>query len=299
MEGERIGLYLKRIDALRGDNLHGATWLTRTAAEILREAADAGLTPREWTKLAVEVAKTRPMMASVFRLADECLKSMDKGKDPQIFVETFLKESKRKAEAVVRLAARKVPDGGLFLVHSHSSLVAEALLRAHAAGKRFRVFCTESRPQEEGVGLARRLCEAGVDTTLIVDGAAGEVLPNCNAFWLGCDGLGSFGLVHKIGTFPMVAAARSVGVGITVLCTGNKFWPRVFSRPEEPSKDPDDLGHRGCFEVWNRYFDVTPLELLTTCVTEEGETKVEEALERYGSDEPHPTLAEAFQRSMS
>ena len=299
MANEPLRHFLKRIESLRLDAIHGAAWLTRAAVGILSDAADAGLRDRELTTLAIEAARSRPMMASIFRLADRFVKSLERGENPKRFLEEFSEITKRKAAAALRHGVRIVPEGGSVMLHSHSSLVADTLLQAHSEGKRFRAICTESRPKNEGVDLAGRLCDAGIETTLIVDAAAGEALKRCDALWLGCDGLGSFGLVHKIGTFPMAAAAKRLGVEVTVLGTGDKFWPLASPMPQEPPKRGEELGHPGCFEVWNRYFDVTPIDLLSNCISEEGKMRVKEALERFGGDAAHPKLQEAFQRSIS
>ncbi|WP_353662435.1 hypothetical protein [Hydrogenimonas sp. SS33] len=279
------------LDAIERDALHGATWLTEKGAALLLSMLQKDAPAEELETAAVSLARARPMMASLFNLANGFLWAWSRNKDmAAAFVRDYLAGLRGEGSAAAQKAASILREGDTLLTHSASSLVEKALLQAHAEGKGFRVYCTESRPKCEGMSLAKRLCEAGIDATLIVDAAAGEVARRCDKILIGSDGIGSFGLVHKMGTMPLSCLAKSGGVPLYAVATSQKVWPAAFAKPVEKEKDPKDLGVEGCFDVENRYFDITPPEWLGRFLTAEGEMTWEGVLKRYGREAIHPLL---------
>ena len=62
---------------------------------------------------------------------------------------------------LVQHAVSKVYDGDVILTYAYSSVVLEVLLKAAAAGRRFRVVVVDSRPELEGRQTLRRLLQVG------------------------------------------------------------------------------------------------------------------------------------------
>ena len=139
--------------------------------------------------------------------------------------EQFLSDLRAHAAAAVPQGAAR--PGAARSHHSASSLVAEALQQAHAAGGVRQVTCTGSRPAGEGVTLARRLGEAGLPVRLVIDAAAASLLPECDLVLLGADTVCAEGLVHKIGTLGLALAAQNFGVPVYALATDEAPAGRV------------------------------------------------------------------------
>jgi translation initiation factor eIF-2B subunit delta len=173
----------------------------------------------------------------------------------------------------IRHGARLVKPGRLVLTYSHSAAVRMAILRALAAGRRFEVVCSESRPMGEGVSLARRLAFAGVPVHLTTDAALAGWMEHADLFLVGADALTASGAVNKIGTEPLAQAARRLGVPAYILADSSKWLPAGLARfwrmrEEAPGeiarlRDPN-------LQVHNRYFDRSPLRLFTGVVWEAG-----------------------------
>jgi translation initiation factor 2B subunit (eIF-2B alpha/beta/delta family) len=163
---------------------------------------------------------------------------------------------------------------------SKSSTVYESLKRAKRQGKRFSVVCPESRPLNEGVGFARELGKLGVSVTLCADALAPSLVDECDLMLIGGDALASEGLVNKIGTYPLALAARRVGVPFIALISTQKHLGHFDSRwiaemdPKELFSEPIEN-----IRVCNRYFDLTPLDLITRIVTERGIYSIQEIRE--------------------
>ena len=173
----------------------------------------------------------------------------------------------------VRRGARLVKSGSLVLTYSHSAAVRMALLRALAAGRRFEVVCSESRPMGEGVSLARRLAFAGVLVHLTTDAALPGWMEQADLLLVGADAVVKTGVVNKTGTEPLAQAARRARVPAYVLADSSKWLPRGlagFWRMREEAPGEIVPRRHSNVQVHNRYFDRSPLPLFTGLVWEEG-----------------------------
>ncbi len=179
----------------------------------------------------------------------------------------------RSLARTIRHGARLVKSGYLVLTYSHSAAVRLALLRALAAGRRFEVVCSESRPMGEGVSLARRLAFAGVPVHLTTDAALPGWLEQADLFLMGADAITASEVVNKIGSEPLAQAARRVCVPAYVLADSSKWLPAGLTRfwrmrEEAPGQIARLRGPN--LHVHNRYFDRSPLRLFTGVAWEEG-----------------------------
>ncbi len=292
---EYENIFESEINRIGADSTHGATYLTLKAADALKTLAQNGADTEYMRKAALKTAEARPMMAPVFRLANDLLILLDSkdGMENAIsFCDRFAGEMEESAGKVNRSAESLIQNADAVMTHSFSTLVKETILNAAVSKSFLRVFCTESRPKNEGVELAETLCEAGVDTTLITDAAAGFLCREADLLLLGADGIGEFGLVHKIGTYPMVLAARKCGVPVVVLAGKWKFWPSGVLSVKEPPKSPEEISGGGCFNVLNLYFDRTPLEYIDYIITEDAVLKPYQVLDFCKEIPLHPLLAD-------
>lgn len=152
-----------------------------------------------------------------------------------------------------------------------------------AAGEPVQVHACEARPLLQGARLtAWELSEAGIDVTLITDGAAAALLQSgrIDAVLVGADRIAVNGdTANKVGTLSLAIAARHAGVPFYVAAPGSTFDPATPSGDaiviEE--RDADEVrmlaGRRTAppdVPVWNPAFDVTPAGLVTAWITDAG-----------------------------
>jgi translation initiation factor 2B subunit (eIF-2B alpha/beta/delta family) len=235
----------ERVERVRNDEEHGASWLAKEAVEAVSEAAELGEDPIELGRRLVEA---RPAMGAIAGALGRVLAA---GKSPEQIVEeaqALVASRERASKAIAVLIQPYVK--GVVLTHSASSTVREALLHTPPD----RVVCTISDPVGEGRGLAEDLRAAGLTVELVDDSDAEHAAATVNVVLLGADTVFLDGsLVNKLGTKGIAKAAKKAGVPVIVACEIIKLLP------EDPW-DPED----------EERFDLTPAESIDMYVTEEG-----------------------------
>ncbi len=292
---DEVSRWMEReIESVKKDRVHGASYLTAKCIRAVEAAAESGASLDLLRKSALDIAASRPMMASVFNFANELLLFLDGEDTPRRCVEfcrAYLEQLERSATIVSSKAAEMLPGRGTILTHSASTAVRDTLLEAFGTGAGFRVLCTESRPGKEGVAFARSLCDAGIETTLIIDAAAPFLVREADMVLVGADGIGTFGLVHKIGTYAIALAAERAGVAFLSVASARKLWPSAIERVVEPPKEGSEVGAEGSLEAMNLYFDVTPLGRWVRIVTEDGVLDDGDVRHRCEKMPIHPLLS--------
>ncbi|MEU0054367.1 S-methyl-5-thioribose-1-phosphate isomerase [Streptomyces sp. NPDC006184] len=214
------------------------------------------------------------------------------------------------AEGSVRMAAHGLalldellPAGGhRVLTHCNTgSLVSggegtalAVVLAAHRAGRLRRLWVDETRPLLQGARLtAYEAARSGMAYTLLTDNAAGSLFAagEVDAVLVGADRIAADGSVaNKVGSYPLAVLARYHHVPFIVVA------PLTTVDPDTPDGASIEVEQRPGYEVteiaapqvpvagagggipvaplgtqaYNPAFDVTPPELVTAIVTEEG-----------------------------
>ncbi len=123
----------------------------------------------------------------------------------------------------------------------------------------------------EGRVMAEQLAAAGVDVTFAVDAAAHALVPTCDAIVIGADSIGDLGVVNKIGSAIIAQTAVASGLPVYVLADETKILPTGFPQVLEDDRPSAEVWEAPSgVVVWNRYFEVTPIEYVTAVVSEQG-----------------------------
>ena len=177
---------------------------------------------------------------------------------------------------------------------------------AHHEGREVEVWVDETRPYLQGSRLtAWELAQAGVPHTLIPDVAAGSLMRagEVDVVLVGADRIAANGdTANKVGTYPLAVLAERHGIPFYVcapLSSVDLDTAGGDAIPIEERAAEEVLEVRGLriapvgTAARNPAFDVTPAELITGVVTEEGllsapfepafRTAVERARERCAS----------------
>ncbi len=173
--------------------------------------------------------------------------------------------------ASVRNAARALGPYNRILTNSYSISVDEAiLLRAKQTGP-LEVTVMESRPELEGVGLARDLAKQGVRVSVITDAQAGLFAQMADAVVVGCDAITcDDGLQNKAGTSLLIMAARAYGIPCFAIAQTFKIMPPNFPHSLE-EQEPENVGKEDGIRFRNLVFDTTPIEWFDAIYTENGD----------------------------
>ncbi|MFF3851415.1 S-methyl-5-thioribose-1-phosphate isomerase [Streptomyces sp. NPDC002328] len=211
--------------------------------------------------------------------------------------------SARMAEHGLALLDELLPGGGhRVLTHCNTGALVSGgegtafavALAAHRAGRLRRLWVDETRPLLQGARLtAYEAARHGMGYTLLTDNAAGSLFAagEVDAVLIGADRITADGSVaNKVGSYPLAVLARYHHVPFIVVA------PVTTVDPDTPDGASIEVEQRPGYEVtevtapqvqvtgagggiaiaplgtqaYNPAFDVTPPELVTAIVTEEG-----------------------------
>ena len=154
---------------------------------------------------------------------------------------------------------------------------------AHNEERPIHVWVGETRPYLQGARLTTwELTQAGVPHTLIPDVAAGHLMARgeVDVILVGADRVAANGdTANKVGTYPLAVLAARHDVPFYVCAPTSSVdlaTPDGSAIPIEERKADEVLSFRGVriappdTDVRNPSFDITPAELITGIVTEEG-----------------------------
>jgi translation initiation factor eIF-2B subunit delta len=259
------------LQEVREDNSSGAAQLAQKGAQLLIDVLKGGETG-EIRVLGKALVDAQPSMAPMVNLVNQLFAAINALEDPQAIqeqgiaaVQGFLDNLIAGPEKIKGNALSLLKGTSKVMTHSYSS----TCLRVLEQTKTIEVICPESRPLLEGVRTAKELGAKGVRTRIVVDSAAPSLMGECDLVIVGADAVTPEGVVNKIGTYALALAAREGKVPFYVLAGTEKFLPFPL-RIEE--KDPKEVTQEVIpnSRVENRYFDCTPLDLITAVVTQEG-----------------------------
>ncbi len=164
-----------------------------------------------------------------------------------------------------------IENNDVILTHSFSSTVAEAIKRAHKNGKDVKVICTESRPMNEGILLAKHLADFGIKVTLTTDIGIFELIEKSSKIALGVDAFRKSGIVNKIGSRVIAEFSQKRGIPVFFAGETMRLLPESLDRQFRVRHgEAKELVDHKDLDVFNPYFDLTPYELISGIVSENG-----------------------------
>jgi S-methyl-5-thioribose-1-phosphate isomerase len=238
--------------------------------------------------------------------------------------EEFAEEDVDHCRAIGRHGARLIRPGMKVLTHCNAGWLAfvdigsatAPMYAAQEQGKRFEVFCDETRPRSQGATLtAWELAQQGIKHQIIADNAAGLLFARdqIDLVIVGSDRtLGRTGEVaNKIGTYTKAVLAQRHRVPFYVAIPLSTIdWDLRSGReiPIEERAATEVLGAWGTTRAgqreyvrvanpsspaFNPGFDVTPPELITGIITPVGILRPRELWARRAELRGHPAPSRA------
>jgi ribose 1,5-bisphosphate isomerase len=253
---------------LREDREHGASWMARRTVEALLEVAEQPFETVEalvdnLVEAARSLAESRPRIGAIPGAAGRVVaaangwRHLDLDDFRQLIREEgqAVLDGRERAAASIAIHLSERLEDAVAVTHSASATVREALL--HTPPKR--VLCTVSEPIGEGRAFADGLRSEGLDVELLDDADGPKAVRDATILLVGADTVFADGtLCNKIGTTALAASASLNEVPTVVAAEIVKLAPMEAAEAPDPGPAEREL------------FELTPPELLTVIVTEEG-----------------------------
>ena len=186
-------------------------------------------------------------------------------------IERVVDDVETSKAAAAANAAERITDGDTLLIHDYSTTVLESIETAAKNGAHLTLYVTEARPRTLGRKSARALAGMDrVDTHMLVDGAMGYALRDCDRVVLGITCITGGTYYNRIGSFPLVVTARELGVPVTAVGSGAKTieefrFENDFRDAVEVMREPVEN-----VTIENPGYDAIPVGMIDTVVTDEG-----------------------------
>jgi translation initiation factor 2B subunit (eIF-2B alpha/beta/delta family) len=277
----------KKIDAIAKDRSHGAAQLASSAIKILiticrrSEGKNLEQLISAVRQTALSLAKVRPSMAPIsnwslifaHRFQEKINRTISLPQAQQqgvLLGEELLAQQQRFVEGQIKAAAAILKNCKSLLTLSYSSTV-ESILR-DSLPSACRVVIAESRPLMEGRRLFKNLEHIFADLRMITDAQMGSAIPNTDLVLVGADAiLSDLAVVNKTGTYLSALVAHTHSRDFFVAADTYKIKADTDSRNcVLESKSGRELWPQHEKQCDNVYFDITPPELISGFVTEEG-----------------------------
>jgi translation initiation factor 2B subunit (eIF-2B alpha/beta/delta family) len=271
---DAAALLAERVQELRDDRSHGASWMARRAVETLAELTRLEVRSCEdlLEQLRIagrELAACRPGVGAVAGAVGRVLAAA--GHESHLDLDDLrrliqeeaqaLDDARRRAAASITIQLRERLNDATVLTHSASGTVREAFQQSEPA----KVICTVSEPVGEGRAFAEEWRAAGLDTELVEDAEAPDRVVDASILLIGADTVFRDGTIcNKVGTITLAKAAVDAGIPTIVAAEVIKLAPVPGSQAPELA------------DIERSLFELVPPELITEVVTEEGPFTPEE-----------------------
>ncbi len=194
-------------------------------------------------------------------------------------------------KAIGRHGAALVPKSARILTHCNAGALATAgygtalgvIRAAFEQDPTIHVYADETRPRLQGARLTTwEMVQEGIPVTLITDSMSAWTMKQgkIDLVVVGADRIAANGdTANKIGTYLLALAAKAHNIPFYVAAPSSTIDPAIASGDEIPieERESEEVSHIHGIAVcpsgvqfYNPAFDVTPAELITGIITEQG-----------------------------
>ena len=247
-------------------------------------ALDAGQRPEDLDTACDLLRHARPTAVNLARAVDR-VQAAARSAGPAAALreaETIEHEEEQASAAMARHGADLLQAARIVLTHCNTGALAApgrgtalaVIAELHDRGRLEQAIATETRPLLQGARLTTwELQRLGIPHRLVVDAAAPALIAGrqVDAVVVGCDRVAANGdVANKIGTYSLALAAHAAGIPFLVVGPTSTIDPTTASGAEIEIEQRDPGEVRAGTPCLNPAFDVTPVELVTALVTEQG-----------------------------
>lgn len=271
---------LKEFEQLASDNTSGATELIRKLLALCEGCAIGYRFDelREGFAMLETAQHSMPSLHAVLHILKSDflgkLRDGDETADAIAYLSSLEKILTQAGEQIAAASGDLFSAPVTLVTLSRSSTVLSCCYHLHEIERLTRVYVLEGRPMFEGHRSVRDLHEHRIPATLMVDAAIAEALARADAAVVGADTISADGfLLNKTGTHPLALCCRAMAKPLYVFCDSLKFSPQLHTQIQVEDRPVEELllrGEEDGFDIWNRYFEWTPIEFVTAFITERG-----------------------------
>ncbi|KAK6533382.1 hypothetical protein TWF694_002332 [Orbilia ellipsospora] len=202
-----------------------------------------------------------------------------------VAIDNYIKERIVAAQEVIaRIASDKIKDGDTILTYAKSSCVERVIRQAVLDGKKFTVYCIDSRPYFEGKQIAKSLSQNGIQVKYSTLHALEQAMKKVDKVFIGAHAVFANGSCYsRIGTSAVAMAAHEYQKPVLVCCEGIKLSDKIvldsitqnelgpadaLIGEDSPLKNHAEIPN---LHVINLLFDLTAPKYITSVVTEVGQ----------------------------
>ncbi|UCC17855.1 MAG: hypothetical protein JSU58_04705 [Dehalococcoidales bacterium] len=281
-----------QIEGIKTNTTDGASELARQAILVMKAAAETSETEnagdflmeqKEVGRLLIAARRTiAPIPNIITRYLREIIKEdrkddLESTKQQAVsLAENLHQDSLKAVSLIVNSTTELVDNKDVILTHSYSSTVVAAMKEIAGQKRGIKVIVTKSGTDRYGERTAGELAEAGIPVLYIDDTAIGLYISGVNKVIVGADRITADGkVINGVGTYAVAAAAKVNNIPVYVLCETLKF---DFSTSSN-KVNLEERVNEGLFEdkvippgvtTSNPTFDITPLDLITSIISEDG-----------------------------
>jgi len=243
---------------------------------------------------------TRPTAVNLSWALEKIMQVAKQGKTVSEIRDGVIVKAKQMAEEDINInkemgknGAELFQDNDTIMTHCNAGALATVaygtalgVIRAtNESGKKIKVIATETRPVQQGSRLtAFELKHDGIDVSLIPDTAVGYTMANglVNGVVVGADRILQTGHVfNKIGTYQVATMAKQHNIPFYVAAPLSTFDlesnPKDITIEQRKASEVTGIGDKKTapdgIDVINPAFDITPPELISGIITENGIAK--------------------------
>ena len=294
--------YHEVIEAMRRLEVRGAPAIGIAAAYGLAIGVKqtGRFDPESVEKIATDIKNARPTAVNLFWANDRVMEKYRQAQAESLDAaldllwteaEAIHEEDRRMCRQIGEHGAALIKDGDGILTHCNAGALATGgigtalavMYVAHEQGKKIRAYADETRPLLQGARLTTwELQQAGIDVTLLTDNMAGMLMKEgkVDLVITGADRIAKNGdAANKIGTYGVAVLSKEHGIPFYIaapkstFCQHTETGEGIEIEQRDPIEVTDGFGRRTAPEgtkVYSPAFDVTPVELITAFITDEG-----------------------------
>lgn len=288
----------KMIRYIQSLQVRGAPMIGVAAALSLVCYAREGATEHDYREMAQKLRAARPTAVNLMHAMDKMLSLSTADYNAEnvygIAAQIF-RDDEELCERIAQHGQKIIKDGEQILTHCNTGALATAgvgtaigiIRRAHESKKSLHVYVDETRPLLQGGKLtAWELSKLEVPHTLICDNMAGMLMAQgkVSLVIVGADRIAANGdFANKVGTYSLAVLCHHHRIPFYVAAPATTLDPKCQSGQDIPIEQRDSIevrGAKGSFgqvewapktsNVYNPAFDVTPAELVTGWILDNG-----------------------------
>lgn len=298
--------YRDTAEAIRSMKLRGAPAIGVAAAFGMAQAAMASKAKdveglqKDLKKAGDFLKATRPTAVNLAWAVDRMIEALHKnrtskiGRMKEILVNEALeveREDAERCDAIAKYGEEVIRDGDRILTHCNTGALATAgvgtalgvIKKAHASGKKIKVWVDETRPYFQGARLTTfELADAKIEHSLVTDNSAALLMSKklVDLVIVGADRITSQGdVANKIGTYGLAIIAKEHKVPFYVAAPLSTIDLSLKRGEDIPIEERDgaevlmvngkSIAPKGT-KAAHFAFDVTPGRLINAIITEKG-----------------------------